>query len=462
MKKNYLSKKIMYNLVYTIIIIAAISALIFAIIFHNNNSDAVFYLLISSIVISGSLIFGMYLYNRIWFWKPIKRLIKTCDRLADGNIIDVDISSVNSDDELGQLTNSITKIYESMSSYVETMSSLAEKDLTVNVKNKSERDLISDMIREVFEENSKTLSKISVASEYVSAGAGDMLKAGSSLAKSAIEQSGAVEEITATITEIAIQAKQNAQNVNRAQEHSKEVQSFADESNEKMKNMLDAMSSISAAANDIHTIIKLIDTIAFQTNILALNASVEAARAGKEGKGFAVVANEVRDLAGKCAKAVKETGELIETTTKKVKIGTQIADETAKALSRISKAVEADIPLMESIGTASDEQSIGIEQVNIAIEQVARITEKNSMFAEDSVVSSEQFKSQAILLKELVGKYRISKDYFEKAERELGAEMKTPQRNNSEDKDIFIPRYNKKSDKNESIVIELGDNIDKY
>ena len=169
------------------------------------------------------------------------------------------------------------------------------------------------------------------------------------------------------------------------------------------------MAGINQSSANIAKIIKVIDDIAFQTNILALNAAVEAARAGVHGKGFAVVAEEVRNLAGKSAKAAKETSALIETSIKKAEAGTIIADETAQALSAIVSGMEQGVSLMGSIAAASNEQATAIAQVNKGIEQMSQVVQTNSATAEEAAAASEELSGQADLLKSMTGRFRLQK-----------------------------------------------------
>jgi methyl-accepting chemotaxis protein len=162
------------------------------------------------------------------------------------------------------------------------------------------------------------------------------------------------------------------------------------------------MEEISKASEETSKIIKTIDEIAFQTNLLALNAAVEAARAGEAGAGFAVVADEVRNLALRAADAAKNTADLIEGTVKKVKDGGELVAKTSEAFTEVAKSSSKVGELVGEIAAASQEQSKGIDQVNVAVNQMDKITQQNAANAEESASASEEMNAQAEQMKGVV------------------------------------------------------------
>ncbi len=198
-------------------------------------------------------------------------------------------------------------------------------------------------------------------------------------------------------------------NANKANEMAEFIKKNAGEGNREMQNVLKAMEEINLSSNNISKIIKVIDDIAFQTNILALNAAVEAARAGQHGKGFAVVAEEVRNLAARSANAANETTGMIEESIKKAVDGKKITEFTAEALNKVTENITSVVDIINGIAVASNDQASAIGQINQAIEEVSKVTQTIAATAEETASASEELSSQAVLVKERVGRFILKK-----------------------------------------------------
>lgn len=214
------------------------------------------------------------------------------------------------------------------------------------------------------------------------------------LAQGAAEQAAAIQQISASVTETAEKAQDNAGMAEKALCLAATTKEKAENSLHQMGRLTGAISDINNASQSIKKVIKVIDDIAFQTNILALNAAVEAARAGYHGKGFAVVADEVRSLAAKSAVAAKDTGALISNSIEKAEQGTVIADEAAVSLGEIVSGIGESGELVRKIAKASGVQSASITEINQALGQITQAVQQNSATAEESAAASEVMSSR--------------------------------------------------------------------
>lgn len=220
-----------------------------------------------------------------------------------------------------------------------------------------------------------------------------MSRASQSLATNSQIQSSSVDEVSSSTEETESQVKSNATAAGSARDLVIGASVVASDGKVKIGEMVNAMDGIRASSQDIAKIIKVIDEIAFQTNLLALNAAVEAARAGQHGRGFAVVAQEVRNLAGRSAKAARETSELIESASGRVQEGVRIADETSSAFTSIADDIDKVRTLVGDIATASDEQSRGVAQINVAVGEIAKSALSTSQQADELAASAAQMQA---------------------------------------------------------------------
>jgi methyl-accepting chemotaxis protein len=261
------------------------------------------------------------------------------------------------------------------------------------------RDMNEALVNIVGEVRSGT-ETIASASQQIASGNADLSSRTEEQASSLEETASSMEELTSTV-------KQNADNARQANQFAVSASEVAEKGGAVMSEVVDTMGAINESARKIVDIIAVIDGIAFQTNILALNAAVEAARAGEQGRGFAVVASEVRSLAQRSAAAAKEIKALIDNSVDKADAGSRLVDQAGTTMRDVVESIRRVADIMGEISAASQEQTDGIGQVQLAISQMDQATQQNAALVEEAAAASESLREQAGKLSHTVSVFRL-------------------------------------------------------
>jgi methyl-accepting chemotaxis protein len=311
-------------------------------------------------------------------------------------------------DEVGQISRSVGDMLAMFRTKIASLKNVAGGDLAAPVTTRSQKDTIGSALAGMVESLNNMFVEIRAASSEVSDGSKSLADDARALAQGSGEQAEAVTQLSATVSDIAGQTASNAAIAREAASLSDSIRLLAEKGGQQMSEMTEAVRLIDEAGGQIKMVIKAIEDIAFQTNILALNASVEAARAGVHGKGFAVVAGEVRNLAAKSQVAAKESDALIAASAERAKLGHRLADETAASLNEIVAGVNQSASLVGEIAASTDRQAAAIAHVNASIEQVRRVVNQNNETAAHSANSSREVSGQSEILQGLIGKFKIT------------------------------------------------------
>ncbi len=292
---------------------------------------------------------------------------------------------------------------------IEVLKNLAEGDLTWRVAGdyRGDFDILKSALNESIEAIGDTLSQVNTAVEQVAEGSVQVSQASQALSQGATEQASSLEEITSSTTEISSQTRQNTDNALKMNSLAGEAQENAEKGNAQMKELVSAMSDINTSAESIKKVVNTIDDISFQINLLALNANVEAARAGKYGKGFAVVAEEVRNLAVRSASSVKDTTRMVDEAIGNIQRGNTLVSNTASQLDEIVIGSAQVSALAEEVATAGREQTQGLEQISLGLTQIDQVTQSNTASAEESASASEELSSQAQQVKAMLARFKL-------------------------------------------------------
>lgn len=345
--------------------------------------------------------------------KPIVELQKAADAMAEGNL-DIQIQ-YEAADEFGKLAESFRKTAYFLKGVVldidYILGEFSEKNFSAQSKYpqayKGGFQQVLEKIKTTEANLGNTLRSVQESSDQVSSGAVQLAQSAQGLAEGASDQAAAVQQLVSSVDEVADHVAENTKSTDLVHEEAKKVALKADNSSEKMKELVTAMKHISETTNDIQAVIGKIESIASQTNLLSLNASIEAARAGEAGRGFAVVAEQIKGLAEESASSAEETREMLTNSLKQVEIGSSVADETSRYMDEMIEELDQVVLEVAKIRDVSEKQAESVRQISLAVEQVNGVVQSNSATSQEVSATSEELSASADGLDNMISGFQI-------------------------------------------------------
>ena len=344
---------------------------------------------------------------------PIRACVLRLEKLAEGDLHTAS-PVVRSRDETAELTKALDTTMHRLNDVVQDVShhlgKMGQGDFRENITRTYRGDFVAieKSMKAIHGSLRDTLLQISQSAETVASSAGQVSTGAQSLSQGATEQASAIHELSSTVTGIAQNARQTAAAAEEAGLFANQADAQLGISVDYVKELNSAMEKISSSSAEISKIISTIESIAFQTNILALNASVEAARAGSAGKGFAVVSSEVRSLASKSDEAAKATKELIESSIATVMEGSQVVSRVTESLNKANSIAQNVSVKMNVVVEAVESQTEAISQVTDGINQISSVVQDTSSTSVESAATSQELSKQSLLMNNLVRKFRLN------------------------------------------------------
>ena len=347
--------------------------------------------------------------------KPVKNVTNRMVGLSDGDL-HTEVTHIRSGDELEIMTRTLAETVGSVNRYIsdihQVLSGVADGNLQIEpqVQYKGDFTLIRNSLVTILASMDKTISGFRAAATRLAQMAEELSGQSGQLHQASLEQNQATEVLVDEVTHVKEQLAGVIKSSDQTHTMTGEITRKVQEANTQMDSLSNAMSNISSNAQEITSIAKAIDNIAFQTNILALNASVEAARAGSAGRGFAIVADEVKELAGKSAQEAQNAMDIVTNTRAVIQEGVELNASTAESLQAIYGVSTEISKISDQLVAAVQGQENALISMEERIATISSIADRNLQSAVGTSQSSELLAKEAEELQMQVKKFALKEE----------------------------------------------------